>query len=86
MKFKMLTLSTASLVAVCAAASVNAAKPVYGNWGYEFRFFTEDPGKFSDWVRDFDKLISAGDYICGVLGRPTHSRAARALRAKQHAA
>ncbi len=35
---------------------------------------------------DIDKLISAGDYICGVLGRPTHSRAARALRAKQHAA
>jgi hypothetical protein len=32
---------------------------IYGNWGYEFRFFTEDPGKFSDWVRDFDKLIGA---------------------------
>jgi hydroxymethylglutaryl-CoA lyase len=35
---------------------------------------------------DIDKLISAGDYICGVLGRPTHSRAACALRAKQRAA
>jgi hydroxymethylglutaryl-CoA lyase len=31
---------------------------------------------------DLDKLIAAGDYICGVLGRPTHSRAARAIRAK----
>jgi hydroxymethylglutaryl-CoA lyase len=35
---------------------------------------------------DIDKLISAGDYICGVLGRPTHSRAARALMAKRQAA
>jgi hydroxymethylglutaryl-CoA lyase len=31
---------------------------------------------------DLDKLIAAGEYICGVLGRPTHSRAARAIRAK----
>jgi len=28
------------------------------------------------------KLIAAGEYICGVLGRPTHSRAARAISAK----
>ena len=35
---------------------------------------------------DIDKLIAAGDYICGVLGRPTHSRAARALMAKREAA
>jgi hydroxymethylglutaryl-CoA lyase len=35
---------------------------------------------------DLDKLIAAGDYICGVLGRPTHSRAARALAAKRQAA
>ena len=32
MKFKMLALATASLVAV--AAPVSAAKPVYGDWGY----------------------------------------------------
>ncbi|MFN7086063.1 MAG: hydroxymethylglutaryl-CoA lyase [Burkholderiales bacterium] len=32
---------------------------------------------------DIDKLAAAGDYICGVLGRPTHSRAARALAAKR---
>jgi hydroxymethylglutaryl-CoA lyase len=35
---------------------------------------------------DIDKLIAAGDYICGVLGRPTHSKAARALAAKRKAA
>jgi hydroxymethylglutaryl-CoA lyase len=35
---------------------------------------------------DIAKLIAAGDYICGVLGRPTHSKAARALAAKQQAA
>ena len=33
-----------------------------------------------------DKLIAAGDYICGVLGRPTHSKAARALTARRQAA
>jgi hydroxymethylglutaryl-CoA lyase len=31
---------------------------------------------------DMKKLIAAGDYICQVLGRPTHSRAARAIAAK----
>ena len=31
---------------------------------------------------DMHKLIAAGDYICGVLGRTTLSRAARAIRAK----
>jgi len=35
---------------------------------------------------DMDKLIAAGEYICGVLGRPTHSKAARALAAKAEAA
>lgn len=32
---------------------------------------------------DMDKLVAAGDYICAVLGRPTVSRAARALAAKR---
>ncbi len=32
MKFKMLALATASLLTVAAAA--DAAKPVYGDWGY----------------------------------------------------
>jgi hydroxymethylglutaryl-CoA lyase len=31
---------------------------------------------------DMNRLIDAGDYICGVLGRTTLSRAARAIRAK----
>ncbi|MDP3715039.1 MAG: hydroxymethylglutaryl-CoA lyase, partial [Burkholderiales bacterium] len=31
---------------------------------------------------DMTKLIAAGDYICGVLGRPTLSRVARAIRAR----
>ena len=35
---------------------------------------------------DLDALIDAGEYICGVLGRPTHSRAARALLARRHTA
>jgi len=35
---------------------------------------------------DMEKLIAAGDYICAVLGRPTSSRAARALAAKRQAA
>lgn len=34
---------------------------------------------------DIDKLIAAGEFICGVLGRPTHSRAARALIARKAA-
>src|SRR3972149_629615 len=35
---------------------------------------------------DITKLIAAGEYICGVLGRPTHSKAARALATKREAA
>jgi hydroxymethylglutaryl-CoA lyase len=31
---------------------------------------------------DMGKLVAAGEYICGELGRPTNSRAARALLAK----
>jgi len=34
---------------------------------------------------DMKKLIAAGDYICGVLGRPTFSRAAKAIAAKMAA-
>jgi hydroxymethylglutaryl-CoA lyase len=35
---------------------------------------------------EMDKLIAAGDFICSKLGRPTHSKAARALAAKARAA
>ncbi len=31
---------------------------------------------------NMSRLIAAGEYICGQLGRPTHSRAAKALMAK----
>jgi hydroxymethylglutaryl-CoA lyase len=31
---------------------------------------------------DMKKLIAAGEFICGVLGRPTHSKAAKALAAR----
>lgn len=31
---------------------------------------------------DLGKLIAAGDFICDALGRPTHSRAARAMKAR----
>ena len=31
---------------------------------------------------DMNKLIAAGDFICRALGRPTHSRAAKALAAR----
>ncbi len=34
MKFKMLALATASLVAVAVPASARPGKPVYGDWGY----------------------------------------------------
>ncbi len=32
---------------------------------------------------NLDKLIAAGEYICGVLNRPSHSKVARALTAKR---
>ena len=35
MPFKTLTLATASLLAVAAAPAANAAKPFYGDWGYD---------------------------------------------------
>jgi putative endopeptidase len=35
MKFKILSLATASLVAVALSAPADGAKPVYGDWGYD---------------------------------------------------
>jgi hydroxymethylglutaryl-CoA lyase len=32
---------------------------------------------------DLDRLVDAGEFICAALGRPTHSRAGRALLAKR---
>jgi hydroxymethylglutaryl-CoA lyase len=34
---------------------------------------------------DMTQLIAAGEYICGVIGRPTHSKAARAITVKSTA-
>jgi hydroxymethylglutaryl-CoA lyase len=34
---------------------------------------------------DLDRLIDVGEYICAVLGRPTHSRVARAMLARRAA-
>src|SRR3954451_17491912 len=35
MNYKMLALATASALAIMPVSSANAAKPVYGAWGYE---------------------------------------------------
>src|SRR4029077_12663135 len=35
MNFKVLTLATASLMAISAPSAANSAKPVYGDWGYD---------------------------------------------------
>ncbi|MFL6765380.1 MAG: M13 family metallopeptidase [Sphingomicrobium sp.] len=35
MRFKMLALATASLLGVAAAPAADAAKPIYGDWGYD---------------------------------------------------
>ena len=35
MRFKTLTLATASLLAISVPFAANAAKPEYGTWGYE---------------------------------------------------
>src|SRR5881275_3671572 len=35
MRFKMLALATASLLAVSVPFAANAAKPIYGDWGYD---------------------------------------------------
>ena len=34
-------------------------------------------------ILDIDRLIDAAEFICGVLGRPTSSRAGRALALKR---
>ena len=63
MRFKMLVLATASLAAV--AAPVSAAKPVYGDWGYD--------------AAAMDKSVKPGDdfwaYVNGTWDK-THQIAA----------
>ena len=66
MKFKMLTLATASLLAVGATA--DAAKPVYGNWGY-------DAGAMDSSVKPGDDFWA---YVNGTWDKKTQIAADRA--------
>ena len=61
------------------------AKGATGNVATEDVLYLLD-GLGIDTGVDIVKLIAAGEYICGVLGRPTHSKAARALAARRQAA
>jgi endothelin-converting enzyme/putative endopeptidase len=67
MRFKMLTLATASLLAIAAAPTV-AAKPVYGSWGYD--------------QSAMDSSVKPGDdfwaYVNGTWDRKTQIAADRA--------
>ena len=60
------------------------AKGATGNVATEDVLYLLD-GLNIDTGVDMQKLIAAGDYICGVLGRPTLSRAAKAIAAKMAA-
>jgi hydroxymethylglutaryl-CoA lyase len=61
------------------------AKGATGNVATEDVLYLLD-GLDIDTGVDIERLMAAGDYICGVLGRPTHSKVARALAAKRKAA
>jgi endothelin-converting enzyme/putative endopeptidase len=68
MKSKLLALATASLLAVAVPATLDAAKPVYGTWGY-------DPAAM-------DRSVKPGDdfwaYVNGTWDRNTQIAADRA--------
>jgi putative endopeptidase len=68
MKFKMLALATASLMAVAVPATAQPSKPVYGDWGY-------DPSAM-------DKSVKPGDdfwaYVNGSWDKKTQIAADRA--------
>src|SRR5947207_4751301 len=66
MKFKMLALATASLVAV--AAPLSAAKPVYGDWGY-------NPSAMDSSVKPGDDFWA---YVNGAWDKRTQIAADRA--------
>jgi putative endopeptidase len=67
MRFKMLTLATASLLAVAAAPAVDA-KPIYGDWGY-------DPAAMDSSVKPGDDFW---DYVNGTWDKKTQIAADRA--------
>lgn len=60
------------------------AKGATGNVATEDLLFMLN-GMGIDTGVDINKVMAAGDFICGVLGRPTNSRAARALAARRAA-
>ncbi|HEY8434221.1 MAG TPA: M13 family metallopeptidase N-terminal domain-containing protein, partial [Sphingomicrobium sp.] len=68
MKFKMLALATASLVAVAVPAAAQPSKPVYGDWGYD--------------AAAMDKSVKPGDdfwaYVNGDWDKNTQIAADRA--------
>jgi endothelin-converting enzyme/putative endopeptidase len=68
MHFKMLTLATASLLAVAAAPAANAAKPVYGDWGY-------DPAAMDSSVKPGDDFWA---FVNGTWDKKTQIAADRA--------
>src|SRR5437762_10701981 len=67
MRFKMLTLATASLLAIAAAPSANA-KPLFGDWGY-------DPSAMDSSVKPGDDFWA---YINGTWNKKTQIAADRA--------
>ena len=68
MKFKMLALATASLMAVALPAAAEAGKPVYGDWGYD--------------SKAMDTSVKPGDdfwaYVNGTWAKNTQIAADRA--------
>src|SRR5258708_24127477 len=68
MKFKMLSLATASLLAVATAPPADAAKPVYGSWGY-------DPAAMDSSVKPGDDFWA---YVNGSWDKKTQIAADRA--------
>jgi putative endopeptidase len=68
MRFKMLALATASLLAVAVPFAADAAKPVYGDWGY-------DPSAMDSSVKPGDDFWS---YVNGTWDKKTPIAADRA--------
>ena len=68
MRFKMLTLATASLLAISVPFAADAAKPVYGTWGY-------DPAAMDSSVKPGDDFWA---YVNGSWDKNTQIAADRA--------
>jgi len=68
MRFKMLALATASILAVSVPVAANAAKPTYGDWGY-------DPSAMDSSVKPGDDFWA---YVNGTWDKKTAIAADRA--------